>query len=393
MDLITLVKNKEERMLAIRRDLHQIPELELKLPKTMAYIAGVLDEMNVKYRYMMEGNAIVAEIEGNNPDGKCLALRTDCDALPVQEQTGLPFASTNGCMHACGHDGHTAMALCTLMILNENKDLFRGKIRVLFQPGEEIPGGAKPMIEEGALDGVDCIMGQHEGCLFDMPHGTIGLYKGALMASTDVIEIWIDGQSSHGATPQLGVDPIVCASEIVLALQTIHSREMNPLNNMVLTIGMFQAGTAHNVIPNSVYLKGTVRTLDEDLRQFTAKRVHEIVEGIAKAHRCTSRINYDFSYPVLVNDADFTQFAYDAIVEALGEENVCWIPRPTMGAEDMSYYLQKVPGTFIQLRNPKIHEDGSYYPHHNAKFDVDESQFYKSVVAFLACAIKYLNKE
>lgn len=393
MDLLNFVKEKEARMIQIRRDLHQIPELELNLPKTMNYIEGVLDESGIKYTKLLNGNAIVAEIEGETPSNKCFAIRTDCDALPIKEDTGLPFASTNGCMHACGHDGHTAMALCAAMVLNEHRNLFSGKVKILFQPAEEIPGGALPMIQEGALDGVDCIIGCHEGILMDIPIGKIGLHKGALMASTDVFEIWIDGKNAHGAAPHLGVDPIVCASELVLALQSIHSREISPLDKMVMTIGMFQSGTAHNIIADSVYLKGTVRTLDEKLRQFVAKRIHELTENIAKSHRCTSRINYDFSYPVLVNDADFTQFVHDTIVENLGEDSVYWIENPTMGAEDMAYYLQKVPGTFYMLCNPRVHDDGTIYPHHHAKFDIDEALMHKSVVAFVACAIKYLSKE
>lgn len=393
MNILELVKEKESRMITIRRDLHQIPELELTLPKTMEYISRVLDELGIKYTKMLDGNAIVAEIYGDTPSEKCFAIRADCDALPIAEETGLPFASKNGCMHACGHDGHTAMALCAAMVLNENRNLFSGKVKVLFQPGEEIPGGALPMINEGALEGVDCIIGCHEGHLLNMPEGKIGLYKGALMASTDVFEIWIDGKNAHGAAPQLGIDPIVCASELVLALQTIHSREISPFDNLVLTIGMFQAGTAHNIIADSVYLKGTVRTMNEDLRQFTAKRIHEITDNVARSHRCTSRINYDFSYPVLINNDNFTQFVYDTISDNLGEDSVCWIDNPTMGAEDMAYYLQKVPGTFFMLCNPNPNSDGVKYPHHHKKFDVDEAVMYKSVVAFVASAINYLSKE
>ena len=392
MDILKLVKEKEERVIKIRRDLHQIPELELELPKTMEYISKVLDEIGVKYKKLLNGNAIVAQIDGEQ-EGKCIAIRADSDALPVVEETGLPFASTNGNMHACGHDGHTAMALGACMILNENRDKLKGTVKIFFQPGEESPGGALPMIEEGCMENpkVDAVIGLHEGCLIPIKYGKIGVKAGAIMASADVFEIYVKGKSSHAATPHLSADPIVVSSEIVLGLQKIVSREVNPISNAVLTIGIIQGGTAHNVIPETVYIKGTVRTLDEKVREFIAKRVEEIADGIAKTYGCTAETIYHYMYPVVMNDEKFTEFFIENTKEILGEDSVEIIKDPSMGGEDVAYFLQRAKGTYFMLSNPKMYNDDTIYPHHHSKFDVEESLFYKGMSAVLATVFKYLS--
>lgn len=391
MDILKLVKEKEDEVIKIRRDLHQIPELELNLPKTMNYIASVLDKIGIKYEKLLNGNAIVAKIEGEKK-GKCIAIRADSDGLPIKEETNLSFASTNGNMHACGHDGHTAIALGCCMILNENKDKLNGTVKIFFQPGEETPGGALPMIEEGCMENpkVDAVIGLHEGCLLPITYGKIGVTSGAIMASADIFEIFVNGKGSHGATPQLANDPIVTACEIVLALQKIISREVDPLSNSVLTVGIINGGTAHNIIPDSVYIKGTVRTLDEDVREFIAKRIEEISQGIAQSFRCKADVKYHFMYPVVMNDEKFTEFFIKNTKEILGDDIIEKIKKPSMGGEDVAYFLQKAKGTFFMLSNPKVYEDGKVYPHHTSKFDVNEKYFYKGMAAILKTVFEYL---
>ena len=296
-------------------------------------------------------------------------------------------------MHACGHDGHTAMALGACMILNENRDKLKGTVKIFFQPGEETPGGALPMIEEGCMGNpkVDAVIGLHEGCLIPIEYGKIGVKAGAIMASADVFEIYVRGKSSHAATPHLSADPIVVSSEIVLGLQKIVSREVNPISNAVLTIGIIQGGTAHNVIPETVYIKGTVRTLDEKVREFIAKRVEEIADGIAKTYGCTAETIYHFMYPVVMNDEKFTEFFIENTKEILGEDSVEIIKNPSMGGEDVAYFLQRAKGTYFMLSNPKIYKEDTIYPHHHSKFDVEESLFYKGMSAVLATVFKYLS--
>ncbi len=389
MDIIKLVKEKEMQMIKIRRDLHQIPELGLELPKTMEYISNFLDSNNISYKKLLNGNAIVAQIEANEK-GKCFAIRTDCDGLPIIEETGLEFASKNGNMHACGHDGHMAMAMTALMVLNENRDKFKGTVKMLFQPGEEFPGGALPMIEEGCMENpkVDAVIGLHHGKFFPVSHGNIGVKAGALMASMDRFQITVNGKGSHGAQPHLSTDTITVASEIVLALQKIHSREMNPLDNSVVSVCQIHGGSTQNILPESVFLEGTVRALDENVRKNIAKRIEEIANGIAKTYGCSANVVYEFKYPVVENDADFTDFFVNVAKEALGDNIVEYIERPTMGGEDMSYFLQKAKGTFFMLTNLK----DVRYGNHNPKFDVDEATFYKGATLFVATAMKYLNE-
>lgn len=390
MDILDLVKKYEDKLIKFRRDLHKIPEIGLKLPKTMEYISRVLDENNIKYEKVLNGNGIVALVESGK-DGKCIAIRADSDGLPIKEETGLCFCSENENMHACGHDAHTAIALVTAIVLSEMKNSFNGTVKFLFQPAEEGPGGAKPMIEEKVLENpkVDRIIGLHTGSLFDIPQGKIGIKKGPLMASVDVFKVNVIGKGAHGAEPHNSVDPIVTTSEIILSLQKIVSRELNPVDNAVVTVGVVQGGTAQNIIPNSVYIEGTVRTISENSRKFVYERIKEIINGICNANRCKAEIEYNFMYPAVINDDEFTEFVRESAIEVLGEE-VFEIKNSIMGAEDFAYFLKEVKGTFFGLSNPKKIE-GNFYPHHNSKFDIDEKDLYKGVAVFVNTALKYLN--
>lgn len=387
-----LIKNVMDEVINWRRDLHQIPEIGNDLPQTSAYVCKQLDAMGVSYtKGVGIEHAIVATIEGTKEgQGKTLALRADMDALPVAEETGLPFASTNGNMHGCGHDAHTAVLLGAIKVLNDMKDQFSGKVVFLFQPGEEVSAGAEPMVKAGVLDGVDGIIGIHVGNISSDGAPGIAYFKtGSLMACLDKWTMTVTGVGSHGAYPHQSHDPVVMQAHIITAIQEIISRELNPVDPGVVTVGIVNGGTGYNVIPGSVYLEGTARAVRQDTREYIAKRIGEIAEGVAKSFRGTVDYNYIFGAPPVVNDGDFTNMVMESSKKALGEENVAVLDNPVMGGEDFSYYLEKVPGTFIFLANP-LAIDGVCYPHHNSKFAIDEQYFDRGIAIFVQSALDFL---
>lgn len=392
MDVIKLAKENEDLCIEMRRELHKIPELELELPKTVKYVKSKLDEFGIEYTEMINGNALVANVYGDS-EGKCLAIRADMDALPVTEETGLPFASTHeGCMHACGHDSHTAIALTAAKILNENKDKLKGVVKFIFQPGEEIPGGAKPMIEEGCLENpkVDHIIGMHGGWLSDIPHGKIGFKDNELMASMDRFSIKVKGRGGHGANPQKTVDPIIISAEILMGIQKIISREIAPVDSGLISVCKIDGGFTQNIIPNEVNMLGTARALDEGVRDTIEKRIEEISKGIAQTYGGSAEVLYERFYPVLKNDPEFNAYVKENTREIFPDD-IFELAKPTMGGEDMAFYLKEVPGTFMFLSNLKAASDGEKYPNHNPKFDLDESLFYKGVSVFIKTAFEFLS--
>lgn len=396
MEILQQMKVLENDMIRWRRDLHQIPELNLELPKTTDYVKKELDKMEISYTTMVKGNAIVGMILGEKGPGKTIALRADMDALPILEETSLDFASKNGCMHACGHDGHTAMLLGAAKYFSSHRKDFKGNIKLLFQPGEEYPGGALPMIEEGAMENpkVDAVIGLHEGMIDEaVPVGAIGCRVGCMMASMDRFLIRIIGKGCHGAYPQLGVDSILLASEVVVALQKIVSREIKATEPAIISVCRITGGYCQNIIPDSVELEGTVRATNEDTRKFLAKRIEEIVKSITEAGRGSYEIEYDFKYPAVINDKNFTEKFIVSSQKIIPKEQIYHMDVPVLGGEDMAYFLQKAPGTFFFLSNPKIHEDGRIYPHHNPKFDVDEEYFSVGAALFVQTALDFLNGE
>lgn len=386
------VQKIEKEIINWRRELHKIPEIGLYLPQTVNYIKTELDNMGIEYYTLVNGNAVVGLIKGKS-EGKTIGLRADMDALPIKEKTGLEFASTNGNMHACGHDGHVAILLGVAKVLNENRDKFTGNVKLLFQPAEEFPGGAKPMIEEGALENpkVEAIMGVHIGNLGkDGPIGSIEVCYGPMMASMDRVYIKVNGKGAHGAYPHKSIDPVIIASEIVLALQSIISRETNPVEPAVLSITRIQGGFNHNIIPDLVELEGTVRTIDENTRRRIARRIEEIVKGITQVHGGDYEYLYDFGYPVLINSEEFTKNFVESAKKIINEEEIIEGIEPVMSSEDIGYFLQQVPGTFFYLANPgKI--DGEFYPHHNPKFDIDERLLWKGAAIIIQATIDWLN--
>lgn len=394
MNFLEKAKNIEDTIIRDRRNLHKIPELELNLPKTVAYVEDQLKAMGISYKKFVNGNALVAQIGTYN--GKCIAIRADMDALPITEETGLDFASTHpGCMHACGHDGHTAMALGACRLLKEDEDKLNGLVKIFFQPGEEIPGGAKPMIDEACMENpkVDRVIGLHQGGIFGIfPTGTISYKNGPMMAAMDTFIIKVKGHGGHGARPDSFIDPIATISEINLGLQKIISRELDPTESTLISICQIHGGTCQNIIPDEVWEEGTVRNLNEETRDFVEKRMGEIVENIAMAFRCEGVLKYKRCYPTLINDDDFTAYVKDIATDLLGKEKVIELEKPSMGGEDFAFFLKEAKGTFLSLNNLKVNPDGKIYPHHNSKFDVEENTFYIGAGLLAEVAFRYLKE-
>ncbi len=387
-----LIKSVMEDVIMWRRDLHQIPEVGVDLPQTSEYVCKELDKMGITYtKGVGIDHAIVATIEGNKEgEGKTLALRADMDALSIAEETGLPFASTNGNMHACGHDAHTANLLGTIKVLNQLRDEFSGKLVFLFQPGEEVSKGAEPMVKAGCLDGVDGIVGIHLGNISTGGQPGLAYFKkGPMMASLDKWTMTIKGLGSHGAYPHESRDPVVIQAHIITSIQEIISRELDPVDPGVITVGIVKGGSGYNIIPGSVYLEGTARAVKPATREYITKRIGEIAEGVAKAFRGSVEYDYIFGAPPLVNDGDFTDMVMESAKKVLGEEYVEVMSDPVMGGEDFSYYLEKVPGTFIFLSTP-LEIGGIQYPHHNSRFAIDEEYLDRGIKIFVQVALDFL---
>lgn len=397
MDIIKAVKAIEADIIKWRRDLHQIPELGLELPQTIAYVTKVLTEMGVNYdTHYVDGNGIVAIIEGTklteDNTQRVLGLRADMDGLPITEETGLPFASQNGNMHACGHDGHTAMLLGAVKLLHVHRNQFSGTVKCLFQPGEEYPGGAAPMITDGALKNPDVteMMGFHAGEIKGgFKPGQIVYSNGPIMASMDRFLIEINGKGYHGAYPEEAQDPIVAAGQLITAIQTIKSRNFKAVEPYVISITRVTGGFNQNIIPDKVELEGTVRTFNDELRENIHHKLTQIAIGTGEAMDVTCEVTYDYKYPALINDLQATKTTV-ANLQELFSEDVVPIDDPVMGGEDFACYLKEVPGTFLFLINPGLVE-GKFHGHHHPKFDIDEAQLYKGTAAFVQKAINYLN--
>lgn len=393
LNAVELAKAVENDMIKWRRDLHQIPELGLVLPQTVAYVKAVLDELGIEYdASFVNGNAIVGLIHGKADSDKVLAMRADMDGLPIQEATGLSFTSLNENMHACGHDGHTAMLLGAAKILQENRDQFSGTVKLLFQPGEEYPGGAEPMIKEGAMKNptVTRVMGFHEGQIDPrVPKGTIAYKKGPMMASMDRFLIEVNGKGYHGAYPEESRDPIAAAGQLITALQTIKGRNVKAVNPAVLSITRVQGGFNQNIIPDKVELEGTVRALNDETRAFIHQKIEKIAQGIGAALDVECVVTYDYKYPPVTNDAQVTEEVVESL-EKIFPGQLLEIADPLMGGEDFAFYLYEAPGTYMFLSNPAEIE-GAFHGHHHAKFDIDESLFYMGTASFVQAALDYLN--
>jgi amidohydrolase len=381
------VRALQPELVTWRRHIHKYPELGFQEKQTAAYISQRLKSWGIPHQTGIAHTGIVATIEGEQP-GPVLALRADMDALPIHEANEVEYRSAiPNVMHACGHDGHTAIAMGTAKLLQQHRQHLKGTVKVIFQPAEEGPGGAKPMLEAGVLKNpdVEAILGLH--LWNNRPLGTIGVKSGPSMAFADRFQIQVIGRGGHAALPQQTVDAIVVGSHIVNALQTIVSRNVDPLQPAVVTVGRFRAGDAFNVIAPSAEIWGTVRSFHPEVADLIPKRMEEIVAGICQAYGATYEFRFERGYPAVQNDPAMAALVEQSAREVFGPEARI-IPEMTMGGEDVSFFLNEVPGCYFFLgsANP---ERGLNYPHHHPRFDFDEAALGIGVELFLRCIENY----
>jgi amidohydrolase len=387
MDIKKRVQEHESRIVNARRDLHRIPETGYTEKKTSGYVADFLNQAGLEVQTGMAEFGVVGNMALAGP-GKTLMIRADMDALPIQEETGLPFASTHeGAMHACGHDGHMAMVLGAAAVLNEMKDQLNGHIKFVFQPAEEGGGGAARMIEAGILEDprVDYAVGCHLWPAIS--EGTIGVKEGPIMAAMDRFDLKIKGRGGHGAMPHLCIDALEVGTQVVNALQRMVSRQLNPLSPAVVTVGSFHAGTAFNIIPGEAELSGTTRTFDREIWNVWPDRMEKIIRGVCESMGADYEFSYSQGYPPTVNDASMADLLRQCAVEVVGGKKVIE-PEPSMGGEDMAFYLEKTLGCYFFLGVGR--EGGA--PIHNPKFDFNEDVLLSGVETYCRIALKLLGR-
>ncbi len=359
----------EKWLIDVRRDFHSYPELGQKEYRTMEKICEYLDEMKIKYRSKVFKTGVIADIEGKDK-GYTIAIRADIDALPIQDKKNCSYSSKNeGVCHACGHDAHTTIALGVAKYFSESGELPPCNIRILFQPAEETVGGAKPMIEEGALEGVNCVFGLHVDEYLEI--GKIGIKYGAMNASSDTLKIKIKGKSCHGAYPSDGVDAIMVASHVMVALQSIVSRNIDARENGVITLGTIHGGTQGNIVAEEVELVGTLRTLDPEVRKKMLKRIEEIVTTLPIAFGGSGEFIREEGYTALINHDKEVDIVRKNGESLLGAENIFEKKLANMGVEDFAYFIENTPGAFYTLGIKNIAK-GIDAPAHNGNFDIDE---------------------
>ncbi len=382
------IRQQLPQLIEWRRRFHQHPELGFKEQLTATFLSAHLTKLGIPHQTGIAKTGIVATLEGSQP-GPVLAIRADIDALPIHEANEVPYRSLcDGVMHACGHDGHTAIALGTAAYLALHPQDFRGTVKIIFQPAEEGPGGAKPMIEAGVLKNpdVDAIIGLH--LWNNLPLGVVGVRGGALMAAVELFRCTILGRGGHGAMPHQTIDSIVVAAQIVNALQTIVARNIDPIDSAVVTVGELHAGTADNVIADSAWLSGTVRYFNPALQGFFGDRLEAIIGGICQGHDAGYELDYWQMYPPVINDEGMADLVRSVALEVLETPAGIAPNCQTMGGEDMSFFLQEVPGCYFFLgsANP---EKGLVYPHHHPRFDFDESVLAMGVEIFVRCVERF----
>ena len=388
VDLNSLVNEITEEVISWRRYLHEHPELSFKEEKTAQFVFDTLSSFENLEISRPTRTSVMARLIGVRP-GKTLAIRADMDALPIQEENNFEFASKNpGVMHACGHDGHTAILLGTAKVLSKLQGKITGEVRFLFQHAEEnYPGGAEEMVQSGVMEGVDFVIGTH--LWSPIEKGKIGIVYGDMMAAPDTFWITVKGKGGHAALPHQTVDSIVVAAQIVTNLQNIVSRNTDPLDQLVISVTQFISGTTHNVIPGTAELSGTVRSFDQKLRESIPAKMERIIRGITDAYGAEYEFIFEYGYRPVVNDENVTRIIEETVRDVYGEAAVDHIP-PNMGGEDFSAFQQKAPGTFFFVGAGNA-EKGITYPHHHARFTIDEDALEMGVKIFVNAAFKFLN--
>ncbi|MGL4671625.1 M20 family metallopeptidase [Cetobacterium sp.] len=380
-----LISENKDYIIEMRREFHKYPEQSFQEFRTSKRIAEELAKFGIEFKIVAKTGVVGFINKGKK--GKKIALRADMDALEVQECNDLEFCSVNkGVMHACGHDGHTAMLLGAAKVLNEIKDEIDGEIKLYFQPAEEIAQGALKMFEEEPLTGIDGCFGIH--LWSDVPCGKVSVEAGPRMASADLFEIVITGKGGHGSLPHQTVDAVVTASALVMNLQSIVSREISPLESSVVTVGSFNSGTRFNVIANQAVLKGTTRTFNPEIRNNFENILKRVTKGTCDTYRATGEVKYTFGTAPSINDERCSEIAAQSVKTLLGDDGIIKMEKIT-GGEDFCYFLQQVPGVlaFVGAGNP---EKGAHYPHHHEKFSIDEDCLEIGAALYAQYAIDFL---
>lgn len=389
--LLAMARDLLPQMIAVRRDLHMNPELGCEERRTAGMIASKLCELGATVREGIAGTGVAGVVTGSGP-GPCVALRADMDALPIEDRKDVDYRSrVPGVMHACGHDGHVAMLLGAAKLLSSLAGEFSGSVKLIFQPAEEGPGGAEPMLKEGVLSDPDVAAIAAAHLWPDLPTGVIAVRGGPVMAAADSIGITIRGEGGHGAAPHRSVDAVVVAAQAIMALQTIASRQVNPVDPVVLTIGTISGGYRHNVIADEVRMSGTLRTLNPALRRAVPDIIRRTLDGIARGAGATFEFTCSPGYPPLVNDERVAAIVADSARKMLGKRHVIEDVEPSMGGEDFAYFLQEVPGAMFMLGagNP---DRGARYPAHHPRFDFDESAMAVGVALMVDVALELLER-
>jgi len=381
------VASVRDDVIGWRRYLHQNPERSFHEERTAQFIADTLAGFGGLEISRPTPTSVVARLKGPIR-GPVLAIRADIDALPIDERNTHEFVSRNpGTMHACGHDGHTAMLLGAVRVLVGHRDSLAGEVRFIFQHAEELyPGGAEELVQAGVMDGVDTVIGAHLWLPLEV--GKIGVKSGSLMAAPDTVRITITGSGGHAAQPHITVDPIAVAAQVITNLQHVVSRNVDPLHPAVLSITRITGGTTHNVIPGSVEMEGTVRTLDAELRNEMPRLIERIIAGVTSAHGASYTLDYERGYRPVVNNENAANLIRRAVVEALGKEFLIEAS-PSMGGEDFSAYQQRAPGAFFYV-GARCEEHGIVHPHHHERFDIDERALDYGTRIFVSAALEFL---
>ncbi|MBO8172089.1 MAG: amidohydrolase [Bacillaceae bacterium] len=382
-----MAEQLKDQMIGWRRDFHRYPELSFHEFRTTQKVSEYLKSMGLEPVVGKGGIGVVADIEGAEP-GPTVALRADMDALPIHEETGLEFASTrDGVMHACGHDGHISVLMACARILNEQKHQWRGRVRLLFQPAEELaPGGARRMIEQGFLDEVDFVYGLH--LWSGLPSGVFRTVSGPMMAAADKFFIDIYGRGGHAGMPHEAVDALLTASHLIVNAQQIISRQVDPLHSGVVTFGKMESGSSFNVIADKARIQGTVRTLDESVRDHIREKLEQVIEHTCRMYGAEYHFDYHTGYPPVVNHPVEVLRLTEVANEVFGQEHVGTMS-PIMAGEDFAYYLQKVPGAFCFV-GAGGKGSPTAYPHHHPKFDIDESVLPQAAELMCRVALHHL---
>lgn len=372
----------QQQVVQWRRYLHEHPELSFQEHETADFVEAELRKLPNLTLTRPTPTSVLATLKGAAGPGRTVLLRADMDALPIQEETGLPFASQRpGVMHACGHDAHTAVLLGAANILSRQPESLHGEVRFIFQHAEEqFPGGAQQIVDTGVLDDVDVVVGQH--VMSPVPTGVIVIREGPLMASPDAFNITIQGKGGHGAMPSESIDPVTIAAQIVMAFQTVISRQRDPIVPAVLSVTQIHAGSAHNIIPDTCTLGGTVRTFDPELRELMPQRMEKIVQNLCEAYGATYTWEYLKGYRATINDPATTALLREVARETFGDSVTITDGKPLMGSEDFSAYMTKAPGTFILIGGG----GPEHAPHHHPRFDIDEAAFPLGMKLFVAAA-------